>query len=361
MKLVTFQVQTVLGRFSRLGSLIPLGSGPNATWAVVDLNAAAAWLLADRKDPSPQAYADALMPQDMTQFLALGLRSLDLARDAEAAIRGLLKDEVTVPTGFPLSLTEGALVLPLCEDVWLQTPLPKPNLYRDFFAFEQHVKTGFAKRGEEIPEAWYKMPVYYKGNHRSFVGPDDQIPWPAYTQKLDYELELACVIGREGRNIKSADAKNYIAGYTILNDFSARDIQKLEMQVRLGPAKGKDFATAVGPCIVTPDEIGDVKNLKMLARINGQTVTEGNSKTCHWGFDEMIAHASMDEVLYPGDIMGSGTVGNGCALEHDHWLKPGDAIELEIDNIGVLRNTIGEPEKPAHTDAPYYKALVQKS
>jgi len=339
MKLVTFQVQTALGRFRRVGSLL---RAANADY-VADLGAAYAWLLTDQGHPLPGWLVDALIPHDMKLFLETGERGMDAAREAEAALKSLLKN--TSPADFPKSPASGQLLLSLDrDDVRLLTPLPVPNLYRDFFAFEQHVATGYAKRNEQIPEAWYKMPVYCKGNHRAFIGPDDSVLWPRYTQKLDYELELACVIGRQGKNISTGEAKQYIAGYTILNDFSARDIQKDEMQCRLGPAKAKDFATAVGPCIVTPDEIGDIRNLKMLARINGQTVTEGNSGTSYWTFEEMIAHAAMDETLYPGDVMGSGTVGNGCALEHGHWLKPGDVIELEVENIGILRNTVQQPE-----------------
>jgi len=221
----------------------------------------------------------------------------------------------------------------------LLAPLPRPASLRDFLGFETHVKAGFARRGEPIPDAWYQMPVYYKGNPRSIIGPDADVHWPRYTEQLDYELELACVIGRKGRDVSVEEAPSYIAGYTIMNDWSARDIQRAEMSVRLGPAKAKDFATSLGPCLVTPDEL-DPRNLRMFARVSGEVWSEGNSGSAHWTFPQMIAHVSMGETIYPGDVFGSGTVGGGCGLELDRWLRPGDVVELEIQGIGVLRNRV---------------------
>jgi 2-keto-4-pentenoate hydratase/2-oxohepta-3-ene-1,7-dioic acid hydratase in catechol pathway len=191
-----------------------------------------------------------------------------------------------------------------------------------------------------MPKEWYEIPVYYKSAHWSIVGPGEEVLWPAFTEKFDYELELAAVIGRPGRNIPESSAREYIAGYTIMNDFSARDMQRKEMKVRLGPAKGKDFATGLGPVIVTPDELGDPYSLNMTARVNGETWSKGNSGSIHYSFEQMIAFASLDETLQPGDVIGSGTVGGGCGLELDRWVKPGDIIELEIEKIGVLRNTV---------------------
>ncbi|MCL6641108.1 MAG: fumarylacetoacetate hydrolase family protein, partial [Candidatus Rokubacteria bacterium] len=223
--------------------------------------------------------------------------------------------------------------------VRLCAPVPRPASLRDFLAFEAHTRAAFARRGEPVPEAWYRMPVYYKGNHRSIVGPDADVRWPRYTERLDYELELACVIGRRGRDLDEAAAAGVIAGYTVMNDWSARDIQRNEMMVRLGPAKGKDFATSLGPYLVTADEL-DPRNLRMVARVNGEVWSEGNSGTSHWTFPQMIAHVSQEEDVFPGDVLGSGTVGGGCGLELDRWLKPGDVVELEIEGIGVLRNRV---------------------
>ena len=196
------------------------------------------------------------------------------------------------------------------------------------------------RRGQPIPPEWYKAPVYYKGNHRTIIGPDEDLPWPLDTTKLDYELELACVIGSKGRDISEQDAHHYIAGYTIMNDFSARDIQFQEMACRLGPAKGKDFATALGPSLVTPDDITDLGALTMVARVNGEEWSRGCFGTIHWSFSQMIEHVSQDECIYPGDLFGSGTVGGGCGLELDRYLQPGDVVELEIQPIGILRTTI---------------------
>ena len=217
---------------------------------------------------------------------------------------------------------------------------------RDFYAFERHVKTGFEKRGEPMPAEWYEMPVYYKGAHWSIIGTDEDVHWPSYTEKFDYELELAVIIGRQGRNIPEKNAREYIAGFTVMNDFSARDIQRKEMKVRLGPAKGKDFATAIGPVLVTPDEIGDPYSLAMRARVNGEIWSEGNSGSITHSFEKMIAFASMEETLYPGDLIGSGTVGGGCGLELDRWVRDGDVLELEIEKIGVLRNRVVRSAAP---------------
>ncbi|MBC8098063.1 MAG: fumarylacetoacetate hydrolase family protein [Armatimonadetes bacterium] len=232
-------------------------------------------------------------------------------------------------------------------------PLPHPRSLRDFYAFEQHVKTANANRGREIPKEWYDAPVFYFGNHNAVYGHGDTIPYPRATQMLDYELEIACVIGKEGRDLKPEDAEDYIFGYMIFNDWSARDVQRQEMAVGLGPAKGKDFASSFGPHLVTPDELANkhagrpgVYDLTMIARVNGVERSRGNWKDLHWSFGDMLARASADATLYPGDIIGSGTVGTGCLLEltkgEGPWLQPGDVVELEIERLGILRNTVGE-------------------
>ncbi|HXX64730.1 MAG TPA: fumarylacetoacetate hydrolase family protein, partial [Bacteroidota bacterium] len=198
----------------------------------------------------------------------------------------------------------------------------------------------FEKRGEPMPQEWYEIPVYYTSGHQNIAGPEDEILWPSFTEKFDYELEIAFVIGRTGRNIRPENAREYIAGFTIMNDFSARDIQRKEMRVRLGPAKGKDWCTGIGPVLVTPDEIGDPYNLAMRARVNGELWSEGNTSSIYWKFEQMIEFLSRDQTLHPGDVIGSGTVGGGCGLELDRWIRPDDVIELEIEKIGVLRNRI---------------------
>ena len=234
----------------------------------------------------------------------------------------------------------------------LVAPIPRPSTLRDFYAFEEHVKAARAKRGLEMVPEWYEIPVFYYSNPNVIYGPDDEIPVPSYTKALDFELEIACVIGKKGRDIPHEKAESFIAGYTIMNDWSARDIQAKEMKVGLGPAKAKDFATSLGPWLVTPDELEDTKTgrgtykLEMTARLNGKQVSKGNMESMHWTFPQMIAHASQDVELHVGDVFGSGTVGTGSLVEQHSkrtkWLKPGDTIELTIERLGTLRNRVIE-------------------
>ncbi|HRE49467.1 MAG TPA: fumarylacetoacetate hydrolase family protein [Aggregatilineales bacterium] len=222
--------------------------------------------------------------------------------------------------------------------------------FRDFYAFEAHVKTARARRGLPMIPEWYQFPVFYFSNPRAFFYHDDPIHAPARTEALDFELEVAAIIGTPGMNIPADEADHYIAGYTILNDWSARDIQREEVKVGLGPAKGKDFATSIGAYLVTPDDLADRRSgkgydLTMIARRNGIEITGGNWNTITFSFAEMIARASEDAMLYPGDVIGSGTVGGGCILElgaenAGGWLQAGDVIELEIERLGILRNKI---------------------
>lgn len=244
------------------------------------------------------------------------------------------------------------------EQIKLGTPIPSLIIsgLRDFYAFEQHVKTANENRGRDVPKEWYDFPVFYFSNTSAIYGPEDTIPYPSYSAALDYELEVACVIGKTGRDIPADKAQEHIFGYMIFNDWSARDVQKLETRVGLGPAKAKDFANSFGPYLVTPDELADrhagrpgVYDLPMMARVNGVERSRGNWKDIHWSFGQMIERASQDVTLQPGDVIGSGTVGTGCLLEltkgDGPWLQPGDVVELEIERLGVLRNIIGE-KKP---------------
>jgi len=235
-------------------------------------------------------------------------------------------------------------------DVTFLPPI-MPVQYRDCLVFEAHLKNSFAAaekmtgRPFKIPPVWYKQPIYYKGNRMSFVGHGADVIWPAYAEFLDIELELAIVVGKKGRDITPQEAPGHIFGYTILNDISARDAQMVEMAGQLGPAKGKDFDTGnvLGPCIATADEI-DPYDLTMIARVNGEEWSRGNSGTMHHRFEACIAHVSQSETLHPGEIFGSGTVGGGCGLEQKRFLSPGDVVELEIEGIGVLRNRIVKEE-----------------
>jgi fumarylacetoacetate (FAA) hydrolase len=218
------------------------------------------------------------------------------------------------------------------DEVRLRPPVLHPPSVRDFYAFEEHVRRARALRGLEVPPEWYEQPVFYFSNPAAIYGPEDEIPYPTETEELDYELEVAAVIGADGG----------IGGFTVLNDWSARDVQRAEMKVGLGPAKGKDFATSLGPVLVTPDELGDLR-LELVARVNGEERSRGNLGDMYHSWDAILARAAKNTVLRPGDVLGSGTVGTGCILEHGdgRWLRPGDVVELEVEGIGVLRNTVG--------------------
>jgi 2-keto-4-pentenoate hydratase/2-oxohepta-3-ene-1,7-dioic acid hydratase in catechol pathway len=247
--------------------------------------------------------------------------------------------------------------------VKLLAPIPNPPQMRDFVCFEKHMQQAFkagrmvrakaapdpeaamremeAKGILAVPQAWYERPLFYHPNRLNVVGSDEDVHWPAYSQFMDFELEFGCYVGKPGKNITKEAARDHIFGYTIFNDFSARDEQAQEMPGQLGPGKGKDFdgGNAMGPCLVTADEV-DPYNLTMIARVNGEEWGRGNSGEMHWKFEDCIAHVSRGETLVAGEFLGSGTVGNGCGLEHLRSLKSGDVVELEVAGIGVLRNRV---------------------
>jgi 2-keto-4-pentenoate hydratase/2-oxohepta-3-ene-1,7-dioic acid hydratase in catechol pathway len=240
-----------------------------------------------------------------------------------------------------------AASLPL-DGTRLLAPIPEPRQMRDCLTFELHLRNAIAQSEKRtgiarpFPEVWFKQPIYYKTNRFSIVGHETDVVWPGYSQWMDYELELACVIGKTGKDIKPETASQHIFGFTIFNDFSARDAQIAEMAAQLGPAKGKDFDTGnvLGPWIVTADEIGDPYNLRMDARVNGERWGGGNSGSMHHKWPAILAHITQSETLHAGEIIGSGTVGTGCGLELGRQLKHGDVVELEIEKIGVLRNRV---------------------
>ncbi len=237
------------------------------------------------------------------------------------------------------------------DEVRFHAPL-RPTSLRDAYAFEQHVRTASQNRGRDVPKEWYQFPIFYYTNPNSIFGPGDEIPYPHYTQAMDFELEIAVVIGKPGINIKPEDAPDHIFGYAIFNDWSARDVQRVEMKAGLGPAKGKDFASSLGPVIVTSEALADrsvnrpgVYDLNMAARINGVEISKANFKDIYWSFGEIIARASDTCEVQAGDVIGSGTVGTGCLLEltkaEGPWLNAGDVVELEIERIGILKNIVG--------------------
>jgi len=251
------------------------------------------------------------------------------------------------------------------SDVTLLAPLPRPESFRDFMLFEQHLadvlrSVLFGKRADwdrklkkltgtsladQLYKEWHLHPTYYKGNRFGFTGHDTQTFIPKACKKFDFELEFACILTNTGKNIKASKAHEHIFGYTLLNDFSARDIQLAEQKVRLGPAKGKDFdtGTSMGPFLVTKDEC-DHLNLDLVASVNGKVFGGGNTSKMNWSFDEVIEYVSRDETLYPGEVFGSGTcsgdLGPGCGLESDIYLAEGDVVELSNDVLGLLRNTV---------------------
>lgn len=327
MKLVTFTNNSapLLGR--RVGAIV--GN------RVLDLNRVGALQAAARGAviQRAKAVADAVLPCDMLTFLEAGEVAMSAAREA---------------IDFAQSRDEGIDGLSLWSglgDVSLLSPVPRPASIRDTISFEGHAKAFERRTGKATAPIWYERPIYYKGNPRSVVGPEEAIEWPSYAAKLDYETEFGCFVGKSGRDIAEDCARAHIAGYVIFNDFSARDVIPGEVAANLGPSKGKDFDTgnAMGPWLVTPDEV-DPTNLTMVARINGEVWSEGNSADMRWTFEQMIVFISRAETLYPGDFIGSGTIENGCGDELDKWLQPGDVVEIEVEGLGVLRNTIVRKE-----------------
>jgi 2-keto-4-pentenoate hydratase/2-oxohepta-3-ene-1,7-dioic acid hydratase in catechol pathway len=231
---------------------------------------------------------------------------------------------------------------PVDDPVRLLAPL-RPRSMRDFLAFEGHMQAALTRLGREVPDEWYEVPAYYKGMPDTVIGPEDEIPWPGWTDSLDHELELAAVIGPEPvRDLDAGDAVGAVFGWTIWNDLSARDVQARELPIGMGPGKAKDWdgSNVLGPCIVTADEL-DAADLRMAVRINGETWGEASTAQMHHSFGALLAYASRSQTLYPGELIGSGTSPGGSGIELDRRLAPGDVIEMEIEGIGVLRNTIG--------------------
>ena len=314
---------------------------------VLDLQAAYAdYLHQEQGVLHPWRVAEATIPGDMVAFLSTGSAGMAACLQAIhwARLRGCRAGPLQAqgPPGAPYWAPPLAYGV---DEVVVLAPLPHPRSIRDFYAYEEHARAGAARRGEELPGEWYRIPVYYKGNHGSVFGPEAEVPWPSYTDVLDFELEIAAVIGKAGVNIRAEEASRYIFGYTILNDFSARDVQRMEMKVRLGPAKSKDFATAMGPALVTADELPPLSDWPLRVRVNGKTWFEGKAGGAYWSFADMVEHCSRDEWLYPGDVLASGTIFGGCGLDVGRFLQPGDVIELEVGPIGTLRNRVGVPKE----------------
>jgi len=262
---------------------------------------------------------------------------------------------------FVIDLVNSEILFPLdslvlerldINNVQLIAPLPVPNSFRDAYAFRQHVEAGRKNRGLEMIPEYDEFPVFYFSNHNSITGPGIVNVYEKHLESLDFELEIAIVIGKEGLNIKASEANKYIFGYTIMNDWSARGLQMKEMKLNLGPAKGKDFATSIGPYITTVDELesyrtnNDKYDIPLSAHVNGVEVSKDNLKNMTWSFADIIERASYGTTLYPGDIIGSGTCGTGCFLEINgssdkkQWLEDGDMISIEAGILGTLSNQI---------------------
>lgn len=253
------------------------------------------------------------------------------------------------------------------DAVRLTSPIPTPPRLRDFLCFEKHFRQSRANRyllgfapqrvdpaAVELPEFWYRYPVGYKGNVHSFVGHGADVHWPAYSQIIDYEFEIGIVVGSSAKDVSRADAMNHVFGFTIFNDYSARDTQYVEMSAGFGPSKSKDFdsGNALGPWIVTRDEMPSLEGLEMITRINGVEVSRGNASEMRHKVEDVVAYASMGESFVPGEILGTGTVGNGCGMELGRFLKHHDILELEIPQIGVLKNRIVAPHVLAEPALP---------
>ena len=294
-------------------------------------------------------YALKAIANTMNDFLQMEEEGMRKAKELEERIKN------------PNSNSEGILV----SESKLLSPVPNPPSCRDAYAFRQHVATARRNRGVDMIPEFDQFPIFYFTNHNAILGPtDDIICMPDHMQKLDFELEAAIVIGKKGRNIKAKDADDYIAGYLIMNDMSARALQMEEMRLNLGPAKGKDFCTIIGPYLVTKDELeskkvstadghdGNTYSLNMKCWLNGELLSEGNMKDMNWTFAEIVERCAYGADVFPGDVIGSGTVGTGCLLELNGthklenpnyepvWLKDGDIVEMEIEGLGKIKNKV---------------------
>jgi 2-keto-4-pentenoate hydratase/2-oxohepta-3-ene-1,7-dioic acid hydratase in catechol pathway len=285
-----------------------------------------------------------LVDGDAIHPLPSALRLIDVIGDLEAAAK-----EARNSDSVPL------------DAVKRLAPIPRPTSVRDFYAFEQHVKTARQRRGLDMDPDWYELPVFYFSNAAAIVGPDEDVVYPPGSTQLDFELEVAAVVGTAGEDLDPEEAESHIAGFTVMNDWSARDIQRREMKLSMGPVKGKDFATSLGPFLVTPDELEPYRHdraydLAMTATVNGTEYSRASLADIYWGFGEMLAYASRGTRVEPGDVIGSGTCGTGCILElaltHGEdeypWLQPGDEVVLEVEHLGKLRNRVveGQALKP---------------
>jgi len=329
MKLVSFSLPTPVGVVTRIGVVV---TDPSPRY--LDLNAAYQQFLVsiDATPAAARRIADGIFPGSMVEFIANGPVGMDCANQALAFATA--NEVIELPQ-----------VWYAPESVTLLPPVPNPPMLRDFMAFETHLQNIYPVLGREIPPVWYEMPVYYKGNVHSLGTHGDDVPMPYGVSELDYEFELAVVIGKGGKDIAPEQAMDHVFGYMIYNDFSERTVQGREMSVGLGPAKGKDFHNAhvFGPYLVTKDDVPDPYALELVLRVNGAELARESSGTMYWKIADLIAQASLAERIVPGEILGTGTIGNGSGAERRQLLQPGDVIELEATGLGLLRNRVVAP------------------
>jgi fumarylacetoacetate (FAA) hydrolase len=315
----------------RLAAAIDPGDAPSK-W--LDLEVARRRAVMDDPRLAHNSVLHRLPIKTLDDHLALGLR-VD-------ALHGLLDGFVARDED------DDAVLAPV--DLAFGPPVQRPPTIRDFYAFEGHVRTMWERRGGEVPETWYRLPVFYFSNVSEIRGPDDPVWCPGASTELDYELEVAALVDTPALNLDPARAEEAIGGFTIFNDWSARDLQREETTVRLGPAKGKDFASSFGPYLATPDELVDARrangyDLAMTAAVNGTETSRGRWSDVQFSFADMLARASADARLRPGDLLGSGTVGGGCLLEVrestlGRYLEPGDTVALTVERLGTLRTPV---------------------
>jgi 2-keto-4-pentenoate hydratase/2-oxohepta-3-ene-1,7-dioic acid hydratase in catechol pathway len=334
MKLVSYEVQTQLGRFERIGAL--------AHGRVVDLTAACTAYFSESQDANAALrQAEALVPPDMIRFLEGGDIGREMAGNALAYAGERLQTEAQ-----PLGPQGQRLAFEEAEIRWL-APVPRPPMIRDGILLLDHYRLGMERlfkiaEKDRMPEAARSMPIFWKPSRAAVAGHREPIRWPRYSQKLDYEFELGAYIGKRGKDIPAGQAKAHIAGYTIFNDLGLRDIQPAELSLRMGPAKAKDFETSkiMGPCLVTADELQSVDALRLVTRVNGEVWFDGRLSNWAFTFEDLIAYVSRDETVNVGDFFGSGPPAHSVGFEIDRWIKPGDVVECEIEGIGILSNSI---------------------
>ena len=275
-------------------------------------------------------------PEVATEMVAFFASGDDGLRNAGQALE-IARDHWE--RGDALTDEAGSPVVHTLDEVRLLAPVPRPRRVRDYLTYTEHA----AGSGLAVPPVFEAMPICYKCNVETIVGPGEPLLWPSYTDQLDFELELGFFTSGGGRDLTLDEAQHRIAGVTIFNDVSARDIQFFEMSLTIGPSKGKDFCTAMGPCVLTMDDV-DEWSIEMSARVNGEVWASGSTKQRQFSFAEVLAWASLDEEVYPGEFFGLGTVGGGCGLELDRWIQSGDVVELEASGVGVLRNPVGDKQ-----------------